>query len=280
MAQRISQQRFDALKRQATRLMRTRPGLTRTNALDEIARQEHYANWSLLARTVDVTSGTAPPKRGFGQHQLTLTARVRRSSRTAPPCQDWQETVMAIHPALWYEKFVWIPKGWVFESPDLRDLQHQLATAKRAISFMDATGLRPARAGGRLIEREFGAYLPDHMCVWQDEALRYLATAEPYICASDALPTLAAWCQKRAWRWLLLPHGCGIWNPCLETCPSECIRHTQMIVLSPEERGADIHMVSQAWGSPRTSYEATSASSAPTNGVAHRVPSVGSNTLQ
>ena len=51
---RVIRQGFvDSLKRRAKRLERERPELTHSQALDLIAQQEGYENWSLLARDVE-----------------------------------------------------------------------------------------------------------------------------------------------------------------------------------------------------------------------------------
>lgn len=255
VAPHISQQRFEALKRQTTRLMRARPGLTRAMALDEIANRENYPNWSILAKAVDTSSEHSSPRHDFRRHQIVLMARLLRAPSGLSAVSQWKEAVATEHPARRYEKFMWIPERWVFISPDSNDLQHKLATAKRAIAFMDATGLRPSRRQWT-IERQFGRALPDHMCTWQDDARRVLVTTEPYIGAPEAVPSIAAWCQQHDWHWQVLPAGCGIWNPCLEKCPQGCKRHTQMIILSPAKLGADIQTVKQAWGSPRSSFDA------------------------
>lgn len=251
----VSQQRFEALKRQATRLMRAQPGLTRARALDEVANQEHHSNWSLLAKAVEASSESSSPRRFFRQHQIILMAHLLRTPSGPSTISQWQEAVVTAYPARRYEKFIWIPERWVFESPDPNDLQHRLATAKRAIAFMDATGLRPSRRQWP-IERLFGRDLPDHMCIWQDDARRTLVTAEPYISDPGAISSVAAWCQQQDWQWQALPAGCGIWYPCVEKCPQGCNRHTQMLILAPTERGADIQAIKQAWGSPRCSFDA------------------------
>jgi hypothetical protein len=57
MGRSISQGFVDSLKRRAKRLERERPELTHSQALDLVAQQEGYENWSLLARDVEQSAG-------------------------------------------------------------------------------------------------------------------------------------------------------------------------------------------------------------------------------
>ena len=122
-------------------------------------------------------------------------------------------------------------------------MRERIATAKRAIGFMDATGLRPSRA----FTRVFGSskVLPqgfDHACVWRDDANRYVVTSEPYIGAGRA-DAISAWGSSREWNSTVLPNGRGIWNPCREDCEAACKGHTQMVIMAPVKNGGDLQTI-------------------------------------
>lgn len=244
----VSRARFLALKRQATRLKHSRPGTSHAQALDKIARAEGFGNWSLLARVVEVhelhevaaagVSESAAPQ----PHRVVISGFVRtRESRV--PTKFWHEYIDTKYPAKRYADFKWLPDNWSAVGFEESGVRERIATAKRAIGFMDATGLRPSRA----FTRVFGTskLLPqgfDHACVWRDDANRYVVTSEPYIGAGRA-DAISAWCSSLGWKSVVLPNGLGIWNPCREDCGTACKRHTQMVIMASTKNGGDLQTI-------------------------------------
>lgn len=251
MGKLISQGHFQILKRQAKRLEREHPALTHSQALDQIAKEQGYENWSLLARDVEQPAGVAEAKYGY-PYTFHLRGIVSGSNITLT------SQFLSKYPASHYANHQWI--DWktqkeTNESPYhttalLTDagklhLEQQLATAQRVISFMDATGLRPSMDFVGVFGSHSAERL-DHCCIWKDEAKRYIVTAEPYM-GSGMADELRAFCNKRDWSCEVMPKGHGLWAPCNESCSPDCNRrHTQMYVIAPKRRGGELQSTVRA----------------------------------
>lgn len=232
--------RFESLKRQATRLQRARPDLSRSEALDQVARSEGFRNWSLLAQARfpgnEKIQRVLTPK----PHEVIVRCIVRSHEPGVRPIW-WDEKVPANHSKQYYQKFKWVPEHFEIIGRNEASVRERLAVIRRAIEFMDSTELKPSKAWTRLLPRSYRSRNPeglDHTAVWRDEKKRYVITTEPYI-GRDAVGEIEGWCEAHGWRVAVAPKGCGIWNPCHIDCPTGCTGHTQLIVLSPEKNGVD-----------------------------------------
>ena len=246
MATRISQARFLALKRQATRRRRITPDLPHAQALDEIARGQGFDNWSLLAREVKPAPSkhlTVDPTPSSSAHQVSLRIRVLNNDPTKR--KWWDEIIETSYPAKRYEKCSLIPEDWCLRTTDERGVDGSIVKIKRTIAFMDATGLRPSRAWSRLFGHHHADYAHagfDHTFVWIDDNKRYVVTTEPYI-GKDQVATIRAWCDEHGWNIAVSPNGRGIWNPCRANCKPDCKGHTQMVIFAPGKNGCDVQAV-------------------------------------
>lgn len=252
MLKSVSTARFEALKRQAKRFVRNRQNLTHSQALDELARAEGFGNWSLLAKGVEhgpssITTENAPVAQN---HTVRLLAYIASSD----PTVRWshEEQVATRYPSSRYESFRWIEKRFTYSSSrdDRPGLLAGLAKAKRAISFMDRTGLKPSRAWRSVFRSPLIPPGFDHTCVWRDEMKRIIITTEPYFGADRDVGASAA-CDKLGWPWVRLPKRTGIWFPCRESCPAECSGHTIMYVTAPAKNGGDPKAIAAALESSR-----------------------------
>lgn len=247
----ISQGFVDSLKRRAKRLERERPELTHSQALDLVAQQEGYENWSLLARDVEQSAGTRRVSEQYPYilHLCGIALDTKRELTTR---------LRSKHPAAHYEKqkgIYWELQGGrgqskheatlVMTDRGERNLRHRLALAQRIVSFMDATDLRASRATRAV----YGSYsIPtafDHDFLWKDAAGRYIVTAEPNMRWGhpDELRSL---CDSNEWQYELLPKGYGIEYPCDTSCTPECVSHTRMFVITPKRRGGDLQATVRA----------------------------------
>jgi hypothetical protein len=248
MGRSISQGFVDSLKRKAKRLERERPELTHSQALDLIAQQEGYENWSLLARDVEQSTDArrVTERYPYALHLrgIALDTKIELTTR-----------LRSKHPAAHYGK-MWI--NWkiqggrgqskheataVMTDRGELNLRYRLALAQRMVSFMDATDLRASQDfrgvfGSRIVPGPF-----DHQLIWKDAGKRYILTVEPYVSAGKPVQD---WCASQGWSYEVLPKGFGIWNPCDASCSPTCIGHTQLIVVAPKRRGGDLQATVRA----------------------------------
>lgn len=247
----ISQGFVDSLKRRAKRLERERRELTRSQALDLVAQQEGYKNWSLLARDVEQSAG---PKRISERYPYTLhLCGIALDTKT-----ELTTRLRSKHPATHYGK----QKGVYWElqarrsqskheatlvmmDRGERNLRNRLAIAQRMVSFMDATDLRASRADMAVYGASSAPGSFDHALLWIDAAGRYIVTAEPNMRwgRPDELRSL---CDSNELQYELLPKGYGIEYPCDTSCPPECVSHTRMFVITPKRRGGDLQATVRA----------------------------------
>jgi len=242
MTSRITRSKFDNLKRRAARLKRS-AGLTHAQALDHVAKEEGFENWSLLAPAVEPVAAPVPAAAPANPavakpHHVRLSGFVR--SRPGEAGDVFHEYVPSLHPAKHYAKLGRGRPYWQeFVGRAEGGLRDSIATTRRGIEFMDATGLRRSEAWIRVFGH--GA-IPDgfdHTSVWMDARGLYLVATEPYI-GSDKGARARAWCEAKGWRAAQLPRGFGIWNPCRNDCAPDCGAHTTMILMVPPKRGADL----------------------------------------
>jgi len=237
MSSRITRSQFEALKREAKRLKRA-SAMTHSQALDRVAKDNGFANWSLLAKAVDAPA--AAPQQLPHEVRLTGFLKLYRG-----PTDVFHEYVPSKHPAKHYAGLRRGPYWQDFVGKDETEIRPAIAKLRRGIVFMDATELRPSKAWTRVFGRGARTEGFDHTSVWMDAHGRYLVTTEPYI-GSGKAQTVLAWASRHSWRSALLPAGKGLWNPCNKTCPPGCAGHTEMVVLAPPKRAGDLNAVAAA----------------------------------
>lgn len=242
MSDRITPSGLIALKRQAKLLARS-TGVTLSSALDQLARSAGFNNWSLLARSLKQKASMSSVL-ATSRHTVTLCGRLHE--RGGGIQRVWLERVASEYEEHRYAPFEWLPDELIFKSHHEAALREKLLTARRAIAFMDATGLQPSRAFVRIFRdrvypRDVGF---DHTCIWRDDNNRYIVTTEPYR-RSKIADQIAAWCSEKGWTSSLLPAGVGIWNPCRDDCSLDCAGHTHMLVLAPSTNGGDAYDVAR-----------------------------------
>lgn len=247
MAVEISQARFSALKRQAKRLTRGTPGLTHSQSLDLIARDQGFGNWSLLARSVglDLPSPQLDaPLSSEKSHNVALNGWL--FNREPASRKSWSERIATKYQVERYRSCRRLPQDLTFRGRDEASIREEIATAIRVIHFMDETDLRPSRAWMRLFKQRLIPEGFDHTLVWLAEDNRYIVTTEPYA-SSRNLELVTSWCEHFDWSYLMLPKRRGLWNPCRPHCTVDCKAHTQTVVMAPPIHGGDVQMVSSAW---------------------------------
>lgn len=230
----VSSARFEILKRQASRLKKDF-GITHSQALDRVAIENGYSNWSRLAKSVD--SKVIPSK----PHQIQIFCSILREPGNTEPFFWWEE-VHCLYPARHYADMGWMR---------LRGIRHRsregvaqiLATTRRAIHFMDETGLRTSRAWTSLFKEGATPSGFDHTNVWRDENKRIIITTEPYFADTGKIEKLTEWCKANDWQLVRTPRDVGIWNPCDVKCSADCSSHTNMFILAPKKNGGDVESV-------------------------------------
>lgn len=233
----VSQSAFYNLKRQATQLKRS-SGITHSEALDQIAIQHGYANWSLLAKHISPSQSLNKP------HHVNLHSIVW------PKPDDGLSPVKVVdvptvHPPKHYEKMKWMPVDWMIRSRSREGVDEKINGTVRALRFMDATNLKPSTAWISIF-RQSDPQGFDHTCVWRDEQNHFIITTEPYHAANDKIGKLIAWGARHGWDIQQMPRDIGIWNPCVDECADDCRRHTVMFVMAPPKNGGDVFKIADA----------------------------------
>jgi hypothetical protein len=238
MPRTISTPRFNILKRQAARLKQD-GGITHSQALNRIAVENGFSNWSMLAKAV--VSSNSQSK--FAKpHKMQFYCSVLRAPENAAP-YFWMEEILCLHPEKHYADMNWIRTN--IRARNREGIAETLATARRAINFMDATGLKTSRAWSSIF-RGNTPYGLDHTQVWRDENKRIIITTEPYFASDGKIEKLTKWCKDNEWRLLRAPKNVGIWNCCKASCDVGCSTHTNMFILSPKKNGGDVEKVLSA----------------------------------
>lgn len=242
----ISQRRFEALKRQAKRLQKSSLDLTHSQALDQIARDVGFNNWSLLAREINSEPQNYPAgeqRRSADTMPHTVVLYGIVWSRDPTSRWFWREHVGTRYTEDRYTSCPWIPEDWRFRDNREDRIRQRMAKARRALAFMDATGLRPSKAFVRIFKRREIPSGFDHTSIWRTEEQRYIVMTEPY--AGTARGAVRDWCESEGWACVEMPNGQGVWNPCSPAC-GYCGGHTRMLIMSPPKIGADASLIAEA----------------------------------
>ena len=137
--------------------------------------------------------------------------------------------------------------GWIgarsgISQKNREGVAESLATSRRAIHFMDTTGLKTSRAWASIFG-ESPAYGFDHTQVWRDKNKQIVITTEPYFSDKDKFEKITKWCTENEWQLVRAPKNVGIWNCCDDECPADCRSHTNMLLITPKKNGCDISKV-------------------------------------
>lgn len=238
MSRTISSSRIEILRRQASRLKKS-AGIEHSQALDQVAVENGFSNWSMLAKAV--VSSNHQPKHAK-PHKIQFYCSILRSPENKEP-YFWTEEISCLHPEKHYADMNWIRTNIRARNRD--GISEILATARRAINFMDATGLKTSRAWSSIF-RGNTPYGLDHTQVWRDENKQIIVTTEPYFAANEKIEKLSKWCKENEWKMLRAPRKIGIWNCCGIGCDASCSTHTNMFILSPKKNGGDAEKVLSA----------------------------------
>lgn len=233
----ISPSKFEILKRQATRAKKD-SGITHSQALDQIAIQQGYSNWSLLAKSVEVSIGFERPY--TIQIFCSIPSKFIDSVSNRP--NFWVEEIPCLYPPKYYADMRWMPPKLGINGRSTEGVAETIETARRSINFMDSTGLRPSRAWRSI----FSGLEPvglDHTCVWRDELKNIIVTTEPYSGNQEKISKLTDWCNRNEWQMIRAPNNIGIWNPCTSDCKVDCTSHTNMFVMAPKKNGGNVKKV-------------------------------------
>jgi len=231
---RITHSKFLILKRQASRFKRS-SGISHSTALDHIAKEEGFDNWSLLARCVVMPT--------LKLNSVTLFGCIS-PKHSSGESKYWSVNIPSIHPEKHYQSMKWMPYRMTAIGGKLDGINERLATARRAIEFMDSTNLVVSQAWTSLI-RGLNPKGFDHTCVWRDTDKNIIITTEPYWGVKEKVTALEDWCKKSQWDYVSAPNDCGIWNPCKKDCPAGCMQHTKLFILAPKKKGGNVNKVLQ-----------------------------------
>lgn len=121
-------------------------------------------------------------------------------------------------------------------------ISERIATVRRAIDFMDMTGLKTSRAWTSMI-RGIEVVGFDHTCVWRDNQKRLIVTTEPYNGNREKILQLGEWCKRNEWQMARSSKNIGIWNPCTETCKDDCTSHTNLFILAPQKNRGNVKKI-------------------------------------
>ena len=229
----ISPSRVEILKRKASRIKKA-SNISLSQAQNQLAIENGFQNWSQLAKAAKRKPPLIKP------HKIQIYCSILRTAENSEPF-FWLEEIPCLHPEKHYADAKWMK---------LKSLNHRnrsgineiIATTRRLVHFMDATGLKSSRAWSSLFKDDRPSGF-DHTCVWRDSKKRIIVTTEPYLGALQKISQLDQWCQKNNWQMARAPHNIGIWNPCLDTCPDDCTGHTNLFILSPAKNGGNVDEV-------------------------------------
>lgn len=252
MVSAITPTQFENLKREAKRRKRASASLSHSAALDEIALEHGYANWSLLAKSINAEPTTIVDSRPVAliprDHVVRVSGWVRSSGSERWADQFWHHYLPTKHPASYYTKCRRIPENWDVVKRSAESVVEGLKSVQRVLAFMDATDLRPSTAFNSLFPSDIRHVGLDHFCVWRDSSNRYVVSNEPYG-PSAKVEATKRWCEVNGWTYREMPRDVGMHNPCTANCSEGCYEHTVLILMSPPKRGGDLVNVGDALAS-------------------------------
>lgn len=242
MVSHITPLHFENLKRIAKKRSRADESLLHSVALDELARENGYQNWSQLAKVVNAAHSPLP------ESLIARLYQVRISGWVVPgpsrlPTQFWHLSLPTRYPAAHYAKFKRIPENWDVRRGTVESVVIGIDQIQKNLAFIDATELRTSSAYSSLFHAQDARL--DHFCVWRDAENRYVVSNEPYR-GSDKREGTKMWCRANGWTFREMPQGIGMHNTCSTACSADCTQHTALILMSPPKRGGDLAVVGDA----------------------------------
>jgi len=236
----ITPKKIANLKRLATKRKKAEPGLTHSVALDQLAGEIGFSNWSLLMKATGAgpeISNTSPITRAF---QVRISGWVTQQGLPGNRIKNfWHAYIPTRFAIKHYESFKRIPRNWDVMRPTIEDTIGRMEQLRMNIAFMDATELLPSKAYASLFPNHRSDPHLDHFCVWRTADGNYVVSNEPYR-GSDKRDGCIRWCDANDWSWVELPKGIGMHNTCSTNCPDDCSVHTALILMSPPKRGANL----------------------------------------
>ena len=236
----ITPQQIAHLKRSATKRKKAEAGLTHSAALDQLASEAGFSNWSLLMRAAGAESAVTI------MSAITRSFEVRMSGWVTPQGLPgnriesfWHIYLPTRYSAKHYEAFKRMPHNWDVMGSTIESTVARLEQVRMNIAFMDATELLPSKAYVSLFPDHRSDPRLDHFCVWRTTDGNYVVSNEPYR-GSDKREGCKRWCETNGWSWVELPKGIGMHNTCSMNCPDDCSVHTALILMRPPKRGADL----------------------------------------
>lgn len=233
------------LRREAKRRKRVSDSLSHSAALDMLAKEHGYANWSLLARSVKAVSQSpdfSVSTPFVREHMIRVSGWVKSMGKERWADHFWHHYLPTKYPASHYQKCRRIPEGWDVIRRSVESVVEGIRTVQRILAFMDATDLKPSMAFSSLFPADTTAVGLDHFLVWRDNSNRYVVTNEPYS-PSRKVEMTKAWCDTNGWTYRQMPARVGMHNPCTEQCRADCSGHTVLILMSPPRKGADLKAI-------------------------------------
>lgn len=242
MASHITPIQFKNLKRIAKKCSRADNSLQHSVALDKLALENGYQNWSQLAKAVNAGCVPLPASLISRPHQVRVSGWVVPGPDRVST-QFWHSSLPTRHPAAHYAKFKRIPDNWDVRRRTVESVVTGIDQIQKNLAFMDSTELRTSSAYSSLFYAQDARL--DHFCVWRDAENRYVVSNEPYR-PSDKREGTKAWCRANGWTFREMPQGIGMHNTCSTNCPADCTEHTVLILMSPPKRGGDLAVVGDA----------------------------------
>lgn len=235
----LSPLQVENLKRTATKRKRATPGLTHSEALDQLAIEHGYSNWSLLAKAAQTAApSTARPA-------IPRNFKVRVSGWVIPErlvAQSWHIDMPTRYPEKHYRSFRRIPEYWDVKRSSFENTLTAMEQLRMNVAFMDATELLPSKAFVSLFP-DFGRGAGlDHQCVWRTADGKYIVSNEPYRGSTNREAT-KRWCEANGWTYRELPKSIGMHNTCSANCSDDCTSHTALVLMSPMKKGADVNVI-------------------------------------
>lgn len=214
---------IDGIKRYAKSL-KTSLGITHARALDLAANAGGFHNFAHALRALDGSTPAAPGYLAF----ISVPWRMRETKESG-------QEILTVHLAAplnelvkpGHLKALRFFGAFKLYAADHLNCDHVAGSqsrarrdaceAARALTFMEATGLRPSAGRSRCYPRgDFGNAVPghDHHSEWFDPATKaYVYVDEPYKRAIEGIsPERQAWALKHGWM-LGHPKWLGMYNP-------------------------------------------------------------------
>ncbi|MBC3873483.1 hypothetical protein [Undibacterium flavidum] len=238
-------QQIAYLKRLANKQKKASPGLKHASALDQLAIEAGFLNWSLLKKASGSNSTINPSLTISRDFKVRISGWVLNQEVGGNRVKEfWHTHIPTRYEAKHYESCKRIPEYWDVRGFSVENTIHRMEQLRMNIAFMDATELLPSKAYASLFPDYRSDARLDHYCVWRTTDNKYVVSNEPYS-GSDKYDGTKNWCETNGWTWIELPKGIGMHNTCSMNCPDNCTTHTALILMSPPKRGTDLKRLAE-----------------------------------